>query len=133
LATINSVALPLAFAIARRPGTAVITEGLQLALLFLGGVEAIQNSALGLQNGALALLYLAGALAFELVFLAGRYQRYSFWRLIVASVLTTAAARVTLSLIYGQPLSFEMTFAYNLAGAALGGCIAYLIGRMVRR
>jgi len=126
MAALNGIALPLAFVIAQRPGTALFTNALRWLFLILAG--AVPGDI-----RLTAVSYLAGALAFELVFLVVRYRRFSFWRLVVASGLSPIVGLQAVWLVRGSSLYLQPTHIYLAAGAALAGALAYPIGKIVRR
>ncbi len=111
------LALPLAFVMARRPGAALLAG----AVAWLLRLSATGSLMAGTPS-------LAGALAFELVFLIGRYRSHGFWRLAVASALAEAALLVAVRAM--QVRSFSLSL---ILGASLAGAVAYVVGRMVRR
>lgn len=126
MAALNGLALPLAFMIAQRPGTALFTNAVRWLFPLLAGAASGDAS-------LTAVSYLAGALAFELVFLVVRYRRFGFWRLVVASGLNAIAGLQAGWLMRSSSLYLQPTLIYLAAGAALAGAIAYLIGKLVRK
>ena len=117
------IALPLVCRIARKPGTALIMGAFSVLLSALMG---------GTVNDILLVRIIGGALAVEMLFLLGSYRNFGPLRMILAAVVGLITVQYAPNMYRGLSLSFSAT-PYQLGGAALGGLLAYVIARVLKR
>ncbi len=125
LTSVGGLALPLAFMIARKPGTAVLVTVLQGLSRVVAGFDLTEEYVLP------DALY---ALTFELTFLGGGYRQYGFRRLILACALSWLVGYEAswIMRVHQLRFFFSASTIFSLAGVLLRGTIAYLIARLLR-
>lgn len=123
-AAYSGIVLPLLFRIAGKPGTALITAACSTLLTAWTGATV---------NDILLVRVFGTALAVETVFLVGSYRNFGLWRMIIAAMMGSIAAQYAANVYRGLPLSFSEASYYQLGGAAVGGFLAYVIARLLKR